>query len=177
MKKLFWTILFVLTFTLVQSQSWDTTRKPDLYRTLLFNTELGYIMGVGNDSINRTVTDFSIMTNPDSMFGFGMGVGLRYYHQRDRLLIPIYLEMRAYPFSYRRNFLPYIGIKVGYSFDTQSEYDSPGMLVTPNIGVLFDNGRDKFYSLSVIYELQSIIRPYPPNKNFGGLGLQLGYTF
>ncbi len=177
MKKILLTILLVLSVTISQSQSWDTSRHIDNYRSLLFNVDVGYEQGIGMDSISRVVTDISIITNPEDVFGFGIGTGIRYYPKQEMTLLPFFVEVRGYPFSYRKLFLPYISLKLGHSFNINENFTPVGWMMTPGFGVMYENRKYKFYSLSITYSYQEIQNDNPPNDNYNGIGLNLGYTF
>jgi len=177
MKKILLTILLVFIVTFSYSQIWNNTRHTDLYKPILLNFEVGYEYGVGMDSISRTVTDFSVIITPNNVFGFGAGTGLRYYYEKEIVLLPVYIEIRGYPFTYRKSWLPYISMKVGHTFNLTESFNPEGLMVTPSIGMMYENRNQKYYSISINYSIQSIEQPNPPNENWNGIGLNFGYSF
>lgn len=176
MKKILVILLLLITMS-GYSQSWNTTRHTDLYKSILINIEVGYEYGLGLDSISRTVTDFSLIITPDNFFGFGAGFGLRYYPDIEQVLLPIYVEIRGYPFTYRKLWLPYVAVKLGHSFELTDNFHPTGFMATPSVGIMYENRNNKFYSIAISYSIQSIEQPRPPNENYNGIGLSLGYSF
>lgn len=177
MKKIILTILLVFIVTFSYSQTWNNTRHTDLYKTILVNFEVGYEYGVGMDSISRTVTDFSVIITPDNVFGFGAGTGIRYYPKLEQVILPVFIEIRGYPFTYRKTWLPYVAVKLGHSFDLTDSFNPIGFMTTPSVGMMYENRNNKYYSISISYSIQSIEQPQPPNENYNGIGINFGYSF
>ena len=175
MKKILVTLFLLITMS-GYSQMWDTQRKTDLDKTFFVNTEVGYEFGIGDNHQNRISFDVTAIHNPESAFSFGIGTGIRYYED-ETTLMPIFGEIRAYPFSYRRLFLPFASLKMGYSFNLSESFDPVGFMTTPSIGISYENYRNKFYNLSVGYAIQSIKNDRPPNDNSNGIALIFGITF
>ena len=171
------TIFFVMLVTFSYSQVWDDTRTTDLYKPIFFNVEIGHEFGVGNDSISRTVFDFSVMGNPDEHFSIGAGTGIRYYRLQEMVLLPIFIDIRGYPFTYRKTWIPYVSLKLGHTFNLSDNFDPIGFMVTPSAGMMYENRKNKFYSISINYSIQSVEQPQPPNVNWNGIGLIFGYSF
>jgi hypothetical protein len=178
MKKGILMILFIFIVTLSYSQNWNNTRNTEQYKSSYLNVEVGYEFGIGMDSINRVVTDFSLLINPSTKFEVGIGTGLRFYSKQEMVLLPIYIDIRVYPYEFRRtSWMPYISAKLGHSFNLSDSFNPIGFMVTPSVGAMYETRKYKFYSLSLTYSIQSVEQPQPPNENWNGLGLMFGYTF
>ena len=175
MKKLLVILLLLITMS-GYSQIWNTTRQTDLDKKIYVTTELGYEIYVNGEGESRPSFDIIVMTNPEDMFTFGVGTGIRYYNQ-DFILLPIYGEVRAYPFTYRKNLLPFMSVKLGYSFNTADSFESVGIFTMPSIGISFENWHKQYYSLSVGYTMQSITNLHPPNDVSGAIAIIFVVTF
>lgn len=142
--------------------------------------EGGYALGVGDFDFDRIDVSTSHGIQISRVF-LGLGVGIKYFHDEEVLVIPIVADFRV-------NFLnndvtPFIGTKIGCSAGK-----SGGFTLTPAIGCRFKIQDNFGLNLSLGYDLQkSKVHLYyysgshlyhtKVTENLGAIVFKIGFEF
>lgn len=145
--------------------------------------ELGYAVGVDDLGFDRLKLNIinGYRVNPHLALGFGTGV--HYYPDFEVALIPFFGDFRAY--FIENNISPYIGVKVGYSFDTTNDFEGSGFLLNPTIGNSFVISKSTALNISIGYEMQKMKFIYyrygysyfTTSENSSAISIDVGISF
>lgn len=145
--------------------------------------DVGYAAGLGNyglDFVNLTMIH-GYKFNPH--FSLGSGVGARYYHSADAVLIPLFMNFQVN--FIKKPISPYFALSAGYSFNASADFEPVGFLINPSIGVHFGISYNFGINISIGYEGQWADFYYtdyyyyyePVAKTISGISFKLGFVF
>jgi len=144
--------------------------------------ELGYLVGVGDYGMDRLKLDIINGYQINPYFSLGIGIGLRYYFDREKVLMPLFADFRVNFIN--KNVSPYLSLGLGYSFDATNGFEgfeSVGFLLNPTVGVSFKISDKSSVNVGLGYEMQimksSSAHYYNMGPNQGYQGYYRYYTF
>jgi hypothetical protein len=86
----------------------------------------------------------------------GLGFGLRYYFNRDNIMLPFFADVRGYLLNKKKT--PYMSLGIGYAFDPAETADG-GFMLNPMIGYSVKLKERTAWNIAVGYELMCVSLP------------------
>lgn len=144
--------------------------------------DFGYTVGVGDFATGRVelTTSHGYQINP--YIFIGGGTGFQFYHEAESVVLPLFADFRA-NFT-NGHIVPFVGIKLGYSFDLSDSFSGLGFYLNPAVGVKFMLSDKQALNLSIGYTMQSADAYYyssgyfySSTENMGGISFKVGFEF
>ena len=119
-------------------------------------------------------TSHGYLFNP--YFYAGAGLGFHWYPDAEATLMPLFIDLRT-QLSNRKT-VPFIDLRIGYSFDLSNSLEGQGFYFAPSAGVQFFSNKKAQLILSLGYSLQKLkLRGYYYDSwGYGHLVGDLGHV-
>ncbi|MBG0859396.1 MAG: hypothetical protein IQL11_07810 [Bacteroidales bacterium] len=139
--------------------------------------ELGYQLGVGEYTLDRLKLNIINGYQISTYLSVGLGTGLRYYLNSNKVLIPVFADFRANFMN--KNLSPYFSFGIGYSLDADYHFEGAGMIINPAAGVNYKISDKLTMNFGLGYELQKLRLSAgdPSTSNFGAASFNVGLSF
>ena len=144
--------------------------------------ELGYQIGTGDFGLDRIKLNIINGYQINPYISMGVGTGMRYYHEEEIALIPIFADIRV---NFVQSYVsPYLSIGVGYSLDATYDFKGAGSMINPTIGANFKVSDTSMLNVGFGYEIQKLDYyitldgwSYRGSVNSGALSVIIGISF
>ncbi|MCE1168644.1 MAG: hypothetical protein LWX70_11170 [Sphingobacteriia bacterium] len=146
-----------------------------------FLGDLGYQVGVGDYNLDRLSLNIVNGYQFNPYIYAGVGVGLRYYTDDKKAVIPVFLNFRTTFIGSKVS--PYLELAGGFSYNATDDFERVGVYLHPSIGAQFSlTDQSKMY-VGVGYELQKkevylydYYYGYKEWVSVGALSLKVGFS-
>ena len=139
--------------------------------------EAGYQLGVGEFALDRLKLNIINGYQINPYFSAGLGTGLRYYFDSNKVLVPFFADFRA---NFMNSSLsPYFSLGIGYSLDSDFHFKGAGMIVNPVAGVSYRISEKLVMNFGLGYEVQKLKLSSgdPSASNLGAVSFSVGISF
>jgi long-subunit fatty acid transport protein len=139
--------------------------------------EAGYQLGVGEFALDRLKLNIINGYQINPYFSVGLGTGLRYYFDSNKVMVPIFADFRA---NFMNSSLsPYLSFGIGYSLDSDYHFEGTGMIVNPAAGVSYRISEKLVMNFGLGYEVQKskLSSGDQTASSLGVLSLNIGISF
>jgi len=139
--------------------------------------EIGYQLGVGEFALDRLKLNIINGYQINPYFSVGLGTGLRFYFDSEKVMVPIFADFRA---NFMNSSLsPYFSLGIGYSLDSDYHFKGAGMIVNPVAGVSYRISEKLVMNFGLGYELQKLKMSSgdPTSSSLGAVSFNIGISF
>ncbi len=146
-----------------------------------FLGDFGYQIGIGDYNLDRLSLNIVNGYQFNPYIYAGVGVGLRYYTDDKKAVIPVFLNFRTTFIGSKVS--PYLELAGGFSYNATDDFERVGVYIHPSIGAQFWlTDQSKMY-VGVGYELQKkevflydYYYGYKTWVTVGALALKVGFS-
>lgn len=171
-----------ITREVIQRSTSNSTEQSGLKTGYKGMIEVGYQIGTGDSGVDRIAVNIINGYQINPYISLGVGTGLRYYHEIDTALTPIFADIRVN--FVESNISPYLSLGVGYSFDATYDFKGSGSMINPTIGASFGVSETSMLNVGFGYEMQKFEyrvsiydQSYSSSINSGALSVIIGISF
>lgn len=163
----------------VYTESFDPSQKSTIKKVEKKKYAGSFTWGIGKsfDGNQHEVVNLDFVNGLRKSNGFilGLGIGGRFSDRRERLLVPVYINLK-FEISETKN-IPYVALNPGLAIDLSRLSDPTSVMFGVKAGVMLKLSRTLYLDMDLSFEPQTITGAYSTIQDENPFSFNIGLAF